>query len=116
MAGRWSWDYEDDAIPPYYQIYSDDGTLFVDDCRQTDEMDLVIHSLVQAHNDVETELVQARADAATLLGLARVTRKVMEESQEDYFGAHLPLLEALRDLPQHLQDAIGYQRQEGETT
>ena len=68
---------------------------------------------VQAIAIPVTVLDAALADAATLLGLARVAMKVMEESQEDYFGADLPLLEALRDLPKHLQDAIGYQRPPG---
>ena len=66
MTGKWSWDYEDGAIPPYYHIDNDDGTLFVDDCRQSDEMDRVIDSLVQAHNALETDLAQLQHKLNTL--------------------------------------------------
>jgi len=80
MSGEWSWDYEDGAMPPYYQVYDDDGTLATVDSRQTANLDVAIHALVDAHN---AGLLQAKEETDALLAVKKAAEVVMQLWRED---------------------------------
>ena len=103
MSDEWSWDYEDGAMPPYYQVYGDDGTLATVDSQQTANLDVAIDALVRAHN---AGVVQAKEGTDALLAVTKAAEELMQLWRQDPQATLLgiPALgEALTALQEHLK-------------